>query len=76
MHLSSLRYTPVHLLSEEWADLAIIDLEKAKSPEHRDEFVKIARDAMHKQGFFYVVNHGMDKATACRPLSRLSSGID
>ena len=22
----------------------------------------IARDAMHKQGFFYVINHGLDKA--------------
>lgn len=44
----------------EWANLEIIDLAKAKSsPEARAEQVIKARDAMHKQGFFYVVNYGL-----------------
>ncbi|THH08442.1 hypothetical protein EW146_g8989 [Bondarzewia mesenterica] len=46
----------------EWADLAVIDLAKAKTPEGRAEAVIKARDAMHSKGFFYVINHGLDKA--------------
>jgi non-haem dioxygenase in morphine synthesis N-terminal len=47
----------------DWADLTVIDLAKAKTPEGRAEQVRLARDATHKQGFFYVINHGFDKAT-------------
>ncbi|THH21293.1 hypothetical protein EW146_g230 [Bondarzewia mesenterica] len=46
----------------EWTDLAVIDLAKAKTPEGQAEAVIKARDAMHRQGFFYVINHGLDKA--------------
>lgn len=46
----------------DWADLTFIDLAKAKTPEGRAEQVRLARDATHKQGFFYVTNHGLDKA--------------
>ena len=42
----------------EYADLAIIDLEKAATPEGRAELAALARDAMRDIGFFYVVNHG------------------
>jgi isopenicillin N synthase-like dioxygenase len=46
----------------DWADLTFIDLAKAKTPEGRAEQARLARDATHKQGFFYVVNHGLDQA--------------
>jgi hypothetical protein len=54
--------SPNDICSVDWAQLAIVDLAKAKTPECRAEQVQIARDAMHKQGFFYVVNHGFDLA--------------
>jgi hypothetical protein len=47
----------------DWANLTFIDIAKAKTPEGRAEQVRLARDAAHKQGFFYVINHGLDKAT-------------
>lgn len=47
--------------SVDWADLTFIDLAKAKTPEGRAEQVRLARDATHKQGFFYVINHGLDQ---------------
>jgi hypothetical protein len=46
----------------DWADLTFIDIAKAKTPEGRAEQVRLARDATHRQGFFYVINHGLDKA--------------
>ncbi|KAI0303681.1 Clavaminate synthase-like protein [Multifurca ochricompacta] len=46
----------------EWAELEVIDLARAKTTEGRTEQVEKARNAMHNQGFFYVVNHGLDKA--------------
>lgn len=54
-----------------WAELEVIDLEKAKTVEGRAELVIKARDAMHNQGFFYVVNHGLEKAQASIYLNRL-----
>ncbi|KAI0035420.1 Clavaminate synthase-like protein [Vararia minispora EC-137] len=53
---------PVTRENVDWAQLATIDLARARTPEGRAEQVEIARDAMHKQGFFYVVNHGFDLA--------------
>lgn len=50
----------------EWAELETIDLAKARSPEARAEWAIKARDAMRKQGFFYVVNHGLDKSQVDR----------
>ena len=45
----------------DWADLTCIDLAKARTPEGRAEQVRLARDATHEKGFFYVINHGLDK---------------
>ena len=42
----------------EWAELAVIDLSKARSPEARVDIAGQARDAMRNVGFFYVINHG------------------
>ncbi|KAI0089616.1 hypothetical protein BDY19DRAFT_993195 [Irpex rosettiformis] len=43
----------------DYADLAIIDLAKAATPEGRAELAGLARDAMRDIGFFYIVNHGL-----------------
>jgi isopenicillin N synthase-like dioxygenase len=56
----SRRLLTVHVV--DWADLTFIDLAKAKTPEGRAEQVRLARDATHRQGFFYVINHGLDQA--------------
>ncbi|KAI0783193.1 Clavaminate synthase-like protein [Abortiporus biennis] len=45
----------------DYADLAIIDLSKAASPEGRAQLAVQARDAMREQGFFYVINHGLSQ---------------
>ncbi|KXN82085.1 Flavonol synthase/flavanone 3-hydroxylase [Leucoagaricus sp. SymC.cos] len=42
----------------DYADLPIIDLSKAITPEDRVELTKQVTAAMTNQGFFYVVNHG------------------
>ena len=70
----------------DWADLTFIDLAKAKTPEGRAEQVRLARDATHKQGFFYVINHGLDQAvvsynclslcTVPNPLSQSDRMVD
>ncbi|EIM91456.1 Clavaminate synthase-like protein [Stereum hirsutum FP-91666 SS1] len=66
-------WTPAPVTKEplKWAELEVIDLEKAKTIEGRAELVVKARDAMHKQGFFYVVNHGLEKAQASLYPNRL-----
>lgn len=42
----------------DYADLAVIDLAKAATPEGRAELVVQLCDAMRDVGFFYVINHG------------------
>ncbi|KAJ3509886.1 hypothetical protein NLJ89_g4977 [Agrocybe chaxingu] len=42
----------------DYAELPIIDLAKAKTPEERLALSVQVRDAMSNQGFFYVLNHG------------------
>lgn len=42
----------------DYADLAIIDLSKASTPEGRAQLANEVRDAMRDNGFFYVINHG------------------
>lgn len=42
----------------EWADLAVIDLSLADTPAGIQELAKLAVEAMTREGFFYVVNHG------------------
>ncbi|KAI0797316.1 Clavaminate synthase-like protein [Irpex lacteus] len=49
-----------------WADLGILDLSKASTPEGRAELAETARDALHNIGFFYVVNHGLSRTEAER----------
>ncbi|KAI0703881.1 Clavaminate synthase-like protein [Cerioporus squamosus] len=46
----------------EWADLAVVDMSKMNTPEGRAELVTVVRDAMHTNGFIYVVNHGLSQA--------------
>lgn len=46
------------LLEVEYADLAIIDLSKAKTEAGRKALAAEVVSAMHSQGFFYVINHG------------------
>lgn len=55
-------------MAVDYAELAIIDLAKAGTPEGRAELAIQARDAMREQGFFYVINHGWDqKQVRTRP---------
>ncbi|RDB17179.1 hypothetical protein Hypma_001824 [Hypsizygus marmoreus] len=42
----------------EYADLAIIDLSKANTPEARAKLATEVTQAMKTHGFFYVINHG------------------
>lgn len=42
----------------EWANIPIIDISKASTPEGRAELAPRARDAMRTQGFLYIINHG------------------
>ncbi|KAI0783196.1 Clavaminate synthase-like protein [Abortiporus biennis] len=53
-------YVPAPATKEdlEYADLAIIDLSKASTPEGKAALAIEARDAMRDKGFFYVINHG------------------
>ncbi|EIM91457.1 Clavaminate synthase-like protein [Stereum hirsutum FP-91666 SS1] len=57
-------WTPAPVTTEalQWADLEVIDLSKAKTADGRAELAIKARDAMHTQGFFYVINHGLEKS--------------
>ncbi|KAG6872988.1 hypothetical protein C0995_004364, partial [Termitomyces sp. Mi166 len=49
---------PVTKVDLEYADLPIIDLSKASTPEGRLALSVQVRDAMMEHGFFYVINHG------------------
>ncbi|GLB38111.1 putative clavaminate synthase-like protein [Lyophyllum shimeji] len=42
----------------DFADLAIIDFDKFKTPQGQAELVADVRNAMSTVGFFYVINHG------------------
>jgi len=46
----------------EFADLAIIDLSKAHTPEGRQELYPQLREALRTHGFFYAINHGYTQA--------------
>ncbi|RPD60561.1 Clavaminate synthase-like protein [Lentinus tigrinus ALCF2SS1-7] len=65
MKVSSLsHYVPAPSAKEElnWAELPVIDLSKAATPEARAELMPIVRDAMHTYGFMYIINHGLSPA--------------
>ena len=42
----------------DWADLAIVDLSRAQTPEGRAGLAKDVCDAMTTKGFLYVIGHG------------------
>ena len=46
----------------DFADLAIIDLSKAHTPEGRPELAPQLRDALRTNGFLYAINHGYTQA--------------
>jgi isopenicillin N synthase-like dioxygenase len=48
----------VYYTKVEWADLQIIDLSEAGTPDGRARLAKQVRDAMVTTGFFCVINHG------------------
>ncbi|KJA25360.1 hypothetical protein HYPSUDRAFT_37871 [Hypholoma sublateritium FD-334 SS-4] len=50
--------------SVEWADILTVDLSKYES--HRQELVDTVRTALERDGFFYVVGHGIDPKTINR----------
>lgn len=52
----------VDLRSVQWAELETIDLANAQTPEGQAEEVRKIRDAMHKQGFCYIINHGLEQS--------------
>ncbi|KAE9400112.1 Clavaminate synthase-like protein [Gymnopus androsaceus JB14] len=60
----------------EWADLAIIDLSKANTPEGRKTLAEEVVQAMNTQGFFYVINHGYTIETSGRMFSIASTTFD
>jgi isopenicillin N synthase-like dioxygenase len=45
-----------------FADLAIIDMSGAHTPEGRQELYPQLRDALRTHGFAYVINHGYTQA--------------
>lgn len=51
-----------HLFVVEYADLAIIDLSKATTPEGRAELSRQVCEALTEVGFFYIINHGYTSA--------------
>ncbi|KAG0696877.1 hypothetical protein DFH29DRAFT_1024254 [Suillus ampliporus] len=58
------RYIPPPATKEdlEFADLTIIDLSRAQTPEGRAELYPQLRDALRTHGFVYVINHGYNQA--------------
>ncbi|EMD36736.1 hypothetical protein CERSUDRAFT_155002 [Gelatoporia subvermispora B] len=62
------RYEPAPPTNEplEYADLAMVDLSKVKTPEGRAELAAQVREAMTTIGFFYVINHGLTQAQNTR----------
>ena len=61
----------------EFADLAIIDLSKAATPEGRAELALQTREALASVGFFYVINHGYTPAQVrSQNLESILRGVD
>ena len=44
-----------------------MDLSKLSTPEGRAELVTIVRDAMHTNGFMYLINHGWSQTQVRQP---------
>ncbi|KAK0498969.1 hypothetical protein EDD18DRAFT_1460971 [Armillaria luteobubalina] len=60
----------------DYADLAIIDLSKASTEAGRAELTAQVCEAMKKQGFFYVVNHGYTPEQTARIFSIANMAFD
>ena len=43
----------------DWAEIPIVDISKAGTPDGRAELVTAVCNAMHTIGMFYAVNHGL-----------------
>ena len=50
------------VLIVEWADLEMVDLSKAATPEGRAELAPRVAEIMRTTGFMYIVNHGLTHA--------------
>jgi hypothetical protein len=50
----------------DYANLPVIDLEKARTPKGRRALAEEVRNATTEHGFFYVINHGYTKAQVRR----------
>ena len=62
----------------DFADLAIIDLSKARTPDGRAELAPQLFDALRTNGFLYAINHGYTQAQVSITtihLSRISPPI-
>lgn len=59
-----------------WAELPIVDLSKAATPEGRAELVPVVREAMHTYGFMYVINHGLSPMQVSLVLQHYSFSTD
>lgn len=46
----------------EWADLAVIDISKANTPEGLAELTPLVRDALHGYGFMYMIDGTLQRA--------------
>lgn len=57
----ALRTSQLTFIIVEYAELAIIDLEEAKTPEGRARLAPRVRDAMRDIGFIALKNHGWTK---------------
>ena len=62
-------------IAVDYADLAIVDLAKADTPQGREELTALVREAMTTQGFFYVINHGYTQAQVCVTTTRLHAEV-
>lgn len=60
----------------DYADLSIIDLSKASTEAGRAELTAQVCEAMNKQGFFYVVNHGYTPEQTARIFSIANMAFD
>ncbi|KAI6039147.1 hypothetical protein EDC04DRAFT_2879668 [Pisolithus marmoratus] len=58
-------YPDCHYLVD-FADLRVIDLARANTPEGRAELVPQLRDALRTNGFVYAINHGYSQAACDR----------
>jgi hypothetical protein len=60
IYVTALLFSPIYLV--DFADLAIVDLSKAHTPEGRAELAPQLRDALRTNGFIYAINHGYTQA--------------